>query len=167
MTGYINWIYISVGCCTVSADALDFNRKDITGTTACSSRITCFAKVVMQYMHRHSRINMRILQNTGGNHVVGSIHNLLCRLKHQFDLPLQLTLMDFQKLCCSKKGRCMKIMSAGMHFPIDRRKRQSCLFLHRKCIHIAANQKSLPAIRADNCTDTCFPDRLWFISIFS
>ena len=52
--------------------------------------------------------------------------------------------MGFQKLCCSKKGRCMKIMSAGMHFPIDRRKRQSCLFLHRKCIHIAANQKVFP-----------------------
>ena len=167
MTGHIDGIYISVRCCTVSADTFDLNCKDVTGTAACSSCIAGLAKAVMQYMHRHSRIHMRILQNTSRNHVIGSIHDLLRRLKHQLHLPLQLTFMGFQKFGRPKKGRCMKIMSAGMHFPIDRTKRQSCLFLHRKCIHIAANQKSLPAIRADHCTDTCFSDRLWFIPIFS
>ena len=167
MTGHIDGIYISVRCCTVSADTFDLNCKDITGTAACSSCIAGLAKAVMQHMDCHSRIHMRILQNTSRNHVIGSIHDLLRRLKHQLHLPLQLTFMGFQKFGRPKKGRCMKIMSAGMHFPIDRRKRQSCLFLHRKCIHIAANQKSLPAIRADHCTDTCFSDRLWCISIFS
>ena len=66
-------------------------------------------------MNHQCRINMRILQNTCLNHVMGSGRNLFCRLEHKFNSSFDLIFMSFQKLSCAKHHRCVHIVTAGMH----------------------------------------------------
>ena len=98
-------------------------------------------------MQRKSGIGQGIDQPVF-QHEAGTVVPLFPWLEHEGDGALQFGLPRRQHPRRAGQHRRVGIVAAGMHRPLDlRRKRQSGLFRHRQGIHIAAQQNMAPGCR--------------------
>ena len=88
------------------------------------------------HMEHNCRTGGGGLQNTGGDHVLRALENLLGGLEHELDGSFQFSFPGFQELCRAQEHGGVEIVAAGVHRAVGACKFLAALLGDGQGIHI-------------------------------
>ena len=140
-----------MGHCAVAALALDGDLVLVTGGHAPAAVQNGNHALGEGHsghgMDHQSGVYLRILQNSGRQHILCSLQCFLAGLEHELDRALNFILHALEQLCGTKHHSGMSVMAAGMHpAGILGAELHIGLLFYRQGVHIAPNQEALAGL---------------------